>query len=231
MFASGPATRIFRHSWRQVKVSIEAPSCSYAAGGATLVFLGAGASCITFRHSSDSSDRLDRTAAPHSVKIRNLTLVTTSETHCDAADLHQFDTEYPTGYTELERFLQALEYHRSLLFDYTRRWELEDAAHTSASASNGATPTNSSTTAWPRHVPDARDVPALETDLKFCEASPSYRGNRRTCQNLQFRLASFYVAQTHDHEAQRKGYRIVKRLAEHGHPDGMCLYGAFATAA
>lgn len=132
-----------------------------------------------------------------------------STSKCDA-HLHEFDEQHPTGYTETERFLQCLEYHRSLLFDYSRRWDIEDP--------NGSS-------VWPRNIPQADEIPALELDLKFCKMSPNYRNNRNVCQNQQFRIAAYYVTQKDDTELQMRGYKLVKDLAEHGHPDGMCLYG------
>ena len=115
--------------------------------------------------------------------------------------MHRFEARYPTGYTEPERFAQALEYHRSLLFDYLRRWEMgmnhhqpteqprsrhhhqqsrhhPDRANSIFEAENHSPNNNDSagsniessvsSTAWPRHVPNACDVPALEYDLKYC---------------------------------------------------------------
>jgi TPR repeat protein len=250
--------------------------------------------------------------------------------HDDDQDGGDYDAGYPAGYSEPERFARALEYHRALLFDYTRRWERSAAAAAASatvqhlppprhqqhrnntngsdsSGSNGkqpppgeesaaadsdkgagaamdaASPGGSaaeseagsparppaSSTAWPRHVPDAADVPALEFDLRFClrsvrnrpprPSNPSpaalsshpYRSGaaaatsassspssssaapaaapdpRRLCQDLRFRIASFYLAQAADPERQREGHRAVRSLAEEGHPDGMCLYGAW----
>lgn len=129
--------------------------------------------------------------------------------------LHDFDEENPSGYTEEERFDQCLEYHRALIFDYSRRWRDD----------------SSSSTAWPRNIPSASEIPALEMDLRFCRSSPNYRNNTPTCQNQQFRIASYYLTQTLSEEDQMVGYRLVKDLAEHGHADGMCLYGMSAFVA
>jgi hypothetical protein len=227
--------------------------------------------------------------------------------------LHRFEARYPTGYAEPERFAQALEYHRSLLFDYLRRWEMGTnhhqpteqprsrnhhhhppqpnrqrplPAHSAATGeveNHGASNSGSaesniesslSSTAWPRHVPNACDVPALEFDLKYClkqrrrrrrrdgntDAGPdvsasakssnsdgnnnhhqmaasSPTGNPRegrpdapavlsdVCQNVQFRVATYYLSREGHNDDLRRGLRIVKELAEQGHPDGMCLYG------
>jgi len=126
--------------------------------------------------------------------------------------LHEFDQEqYPDGRKEPDRFFQSLDYHRSLLFDYRRRWQ-EDSDDVAAEVQ------------WPRHIPEADLIRGLEIDWLFCQASPNYRGNRQTCQDQQFRIASYYLLNQNDPAEKRKGAKLVKDLAEHGHPDGMCLY-------
>ena len=63
-------------------------------------------------------------------------------------------------------------------------------------------------------------------DYRFCKRSPNYRDKDRSCQDLQFRIGAYYVTAFKDNqELQMKGYRMIKELAEHGHPDGMCYYG------
>jgi hypothetical protein len=121
---------------------------------------------------------------------------------------------FPTGRTEVERFIQTLEYNRCLLPDYVRRWETMDES---------LRPEQN--IAWPRVIPSAWEIPALELDLKFCQKSLSYRENVSACRNLQFRIGSYYVMRTENRESQQKGYKMIKELAENGHPDGMCLYG------
>jgi len=152
-----------------------------------------------------------------------------------------------TGYTEEERFYQCLDYHRSLLFDYYRRWggpsdmdeddQKQDApaeTETTSSSSSSVALNRQKTTklkhsAWPRRVPTADEINALETDLKFClRDSHNYKDHSSSCPNLQFRIASYYVAQD-DPVSQRKGFKQIKELAEQGHPDGMCYYGAFCS--
>lgn len=125
--------------------------------------------------------------------------------------LEDDDQQVPTGYTESDRFRDCLEYHRSLLPDYTRRWVPTDVKKPGR-------------TTWPKNVPSKDEVKDLETDFSFCQRSPRYRNNDRTCQNLQFRIASYYL-QEENPEHQQLGYKLVKQLAESGHPDGMCLYG------
>jgi len=133
------------------------------------------------------------------------------------------DDERATGYTETERFLQCLDYHRALLFDYTRRWEGEDVDDPLYKEDTTNAP-KVPPIVWPRNVPTTDEIPALELDLQFCLWSPGYRDNQRTCQNQAFRIASYYLSLKDNPDAQHKGYFIVKDLAHHGHPDGMCLY-------
>ncbi|EEC50531.1 predicted protein [Phaeodactylum tricornutum CCAP 1055/1] len=121
--------------------------------------------------------------------------------------------QYPSGYTESDRFHQCLEYHRYLLSDYIRRWQGAEAELTSDSIS------------WPRKVPTADEIASLELDLCFCLKSPAYENHLRSCQDKQFRIASFYLSEQTNKQHQLKGYKMVKELAEHGHPDGMCFYG------
>jgi len=68
-----------------------------------------------------------------------------------------------------------------------------------------------------------KDIKGLEIDLGYCERSPDYRSH--PCQDIKFRVAAFYVQQKGNHKLQQKGFKMIKELAEHGHPDGMCLYG------
>ena len=118
------------------------------------------------------------------------------------------EDDYETGYTEAERFFHSLEYHRALLPDYERRW----LHH------HNDRPTDR----WPRHVPKSSEITALELDLKFCER---HAADEKRCRDLKFRIASFYVFRTPDKQLQRKGFKMLKELAEQGHADGMCLYG------
>jgi hypothetical protein len=122
---------------------------------------------------------------------------------------------FPTGHTEVERFIETLEYNRCLLPDYVRRWETGD--DTLRAVENTIT--------WPPAIPSAKDIPALELDLKFCQKNPRHAKNSSACHKQQFRIGSYYVMQKESPEGQFKGYKIIKELAEQGHPDGMCLYG------
>ncbi|CAB9502652.1 Sel1 domain protein repeat-containing protein [Seminavis robusta] len=73
---------------------------------------------------------------------------------------------------------------------------------------------------WPNNIPQARDVSALETDLQNYLKG----GDTKMRQDLEFRLASYYLFEETSLEKQRKGFQIVIKLAVAGHPDGLCLY-------
>jgi hypothetical protein len=141
------------------------------------------------------------------------------------------DHVFPTGHTETDRFFHALDYHRQLLPDYIHRWDDQESHQLS---STSATPNDEvvfDTLTWPRNVPQAYEIPALELDLQFCKRSPTYRQKpTNACHNAQFRLAAFYLINSeNDPVKQRKGFDLVKELAEWGHPDGMCLFGALSS--
>jgi hypothetical protein len=146
---------------------------------------------------------------------RRVVIVSTINTTLCDAQLDELDEGQSSGHSERERFLNGLMYHRSLLFDYVRRWN--DSTQSPNSKIDNSI-------SWPRNVPTTDEVPALELDLRFCRMSPRYRNNDATCQNLQFRIASYYVTQEKDLERQQYGYQLLKDVAFHGHPDAMCLY-------
>lgn len=173
-----------------------------------LMFLAAGALAVA----SLETNTQNKTISVQSNWVRHSLR---NNTQCDA-QLHDFDDDLPSGYSERDRFFNTLEYHRSLLFDYARRWN-DKTQSLNSKIHNSVT--------WPRNIPSAHEIPALELDLRFCLMSPNYRNNIATCQNLQFRIASFYVAQENDPNIQRRGFQLLKEVADHGHPDGMCLYG------
>jgi hypothetical protein len=150
----------------------------------------------------------------------------------------EFDDE--SGYTEAERFYQCLDYHRSLLSDYTRRWSPKlTSDRPLAGASGGAVAgafrldglnsENSNAAQWPRNIPLAHEVSALECDLRYCQRGSKSSGgddcpSQRLCQDAKFRIAAFYVAQSQS-ESQKLGFQMLKELAESNHADGMCYYG------
>lgn len=135
-----------------------------------------------------------------------------------------------SGYTEAERFSQCLEYHRSLLFDYHRRWGQADTLDETKNE-QGDNPSKKKTSgtnhnSWPRRIPTDSEITALENDLTFCLRDPNLKENSESCHNLQFRIAAYYLAQD-DPFAQRTGFKKIKLLAEQGHPDAMCYYGEY----
>jgi TPR repeat protein len=114
-----------------------------------------------------------------------------------------YDPSLP--YPEAEEFSQCLQFYRQQLSWYRREWSSKSPNPISAN--------------WPRNIPGEDEISALELDLKFCLRNPT-----SSCQNMQFRIASFYL-QCNDPKLQYRGYKLVKELAERGDPDGMCLYG------
>jgi hypothetical protein len=147
----------------------------------------------------------------NSLSWENILRVEVNTSSCDPVER---EIVFPTGHTEVERFIQTLEYNRCLLPDYVRRWETSDDATRSVD-----------NITWPRAIPSAWEIPALELDLKFCQKGPSYAKKASACHKHKFRIGSYYVMQKESPEGQRKGYKMIKELAEQGHPDGMCLYG------
>ena len=147
--------------------------------------------------------------------MANSPLNTALPAKCEEYEVYEDD--YDTGYSEAERFFHSLEYHRSLLPDYERRWLQTDGT---------LVPLKRQEEKWPRNTPRAPEIPSLELDLKFCLRSLEFQDNIQKCQDLQFKIASFCILQE-DEATQRRGVKILKDLSEKGHPDGMCLYGAF----
>lgn len=138
-----------------------------------------------------------------------------TKTSCDG--LLEVETVFPETFNESDRFFQVLEYHRTLLPDYTNRW-------------GNAPPPPPGENTWPRKIPATADIPALEMDYKFCKRQHQANNDQsetRACQDLQFRIGTYYVTtfQNQNHSKQMIGYRMIKDLAERGHPDGMCYYG------
>lgn len=115
-------------------------------------------------------------------------------------------------YSEVDAFQQCLAFHRSLLSEYNHRWDYQTSK----------TPTS---TGWPRNIPSIDDVPALEMDLVYCNRSPKSKNVKTYRDDLQFRIAACYITETDDEVLQKKGFQLIKDLAERGHADGMCYYG------
>eukprot|EP00563_Minutocellus_polymorphus_P006485 CAMPEP_0181033294 /NCGR_PEP_ID=MMETSP1070-20121207/7181_1 /TAXON_ID=265543 /ORGANISM="Minutocellus polymorphus, Strain NH13" /LENGTH=381 /DNA_ID=CAMNT_0023110713 /DNA_START=171 /DNA_END=1316 /DNA_ORIENTATION=- len=114
---------------------------------------------------------------------------------------------------EPARFGRCLAYHRALRTQYASRWDW---------ANEGS---RLPTTSWPTSIPEEEDVAGLTADLRYCRRSPNYRNDEDYCDALRFRIGSYWLLHGPDVEGQKKGLRIIRDLAERGHPDGMVLYG------
>lgn len=113
---------------------------------------------------------------------------------------------------EPARFARCLAYHRALRTQYASRWDW---------ANEGS---RLPTTSWPTTIPEDDDVPGLTADLRYCRRSPNYRNDEDYCDALRFRIGSYWLLHGPDVEGQKKGLKIIRDLAERGHPDGMVLY-------
>lgn len=115
------------------------------------------------------------------------------------------------GYSHLSEeeatFLNTMAVYRRWLNDIKKQWAI-------------SSPPNEK---FPSNIPNAKDISALEMDLQMYQKGD--QGNSRLCQDLEFRIASYYIFRAESLEEQRKGFNIVKKLAVAGHPDGICLYG------
>ena len=114
---------------------------------------------------------------------------------------------------EPARFARCLAYHRALRTQYASRWDW---------ANEGS---RLPTTSWPTTIPEEDDVAGLTADLRYCRRSPNYRNDEDYCDALRFRIGSYWLLHGPDVEGQKKGLKIIRDLAERGHPDGMVLYG------
>jgi hypothetical protein len=186
--------------------------------GATVVGVGVGVALSTLYSASTPLQQEEHPGKRQHCQIRrnrssweDMIRVGVNTSSCDPVER---EIVFPTGHTEVERFIQTLEYNRCLLPDYVRRWETGDG-----------TPKSAENTTWPRVIPSASEIPALELDLKFCLKSRSYAEKVSACHKHKFRIGSYYVMQKGSQKGQLKGYKMIKELAEQGHPDGMCLYG------
>mmetsp|Transcript_6975 Transcript_6975/g.12526 ORF Transcript_6975/g.12526 Transcript_6975/m.12526 type:complete len:438 (-) Transcript_6975:253-1566(-) len=117
--------------------------------------------------------------------------------------------------SEQDRYHDTLKYHQEQLKDYQFRWSWENPESRKIP-----------TVSWPTEkiIPDPEDVPALMTDLKFCDRSPSRRDDGAYCNLLRFRLATHLIMQNDENE-KKKGLKWIKEMAENGYPDAMCSYG------
>lgn len=134
------------------------------------------------------------------------------KTFCESAvqELHHKDDDAEEGEVineEEEQFLDTLALYRRWLADIKKQWEISSPASTQ----------------WPTNIPQKNDISALEMDLQLYLKGG--QADTRRCQDLQFRIASYYLFREKSLEQQKKGFNMVKELAVVGHPDGLCLYG------
>jgi TPR repeat protein len=156
---------------------------------------------------SASSDRNSQRLTNTDISVSEIAAAGASLASCDSEHA-LFDDSRP--YPEPEEFRQCLEYYRQQLPWYRKQW------------SKSQNPISAN---WPRNIPAEDDISGLEFDLTFCTRNPSSKnGVNPKCQDLQFRIASFYI-QSQYPKQQYRGYKLVKELAEQGYADGMCLYG------
>lgn len=113
---------------------------------------------------------------------------------------------------EPARYSRCLAYHKALHHQYKHRWNWENEG------------SRLPTTSWPTNIPDDDDVQPLAADLRYCRRSPNYRNDEDYCDALRFRIGSYWLLQSNE-EAQKRGLKVIRDLAERGHPDGMCMYG------
>ena len=134
---------------------------------------------------------------------------------CEAAvkaapDGESHHTQEETGMTlEEEDFLDTLGLYQRWLKEIKKQWAISSP----------------SSIKWPNNIPQKSDVSALEMDLQMYLKGD--QADTRLCQDLEFRIASYYLFREDSIEQQRKGFNIVKKLAVNGHADGLCLYGMF----
>jgi hypothetical protein len=153
---------------------------------------------------------------PRRFRVGLWPVVAMANTNCEAAVVE--DTTTTTNHDneqveaideEEELFLDTLAMYRRWLKEIKKQWAISSPESMK----------------WPRNIPQKIDISALETDLKGF-----YKGNEestRKCQDLEFRIASYYLFREESVEQQKKGFHIIKKLAVNGHLDGLCLYGKY----
>mmetsp|Transcript_270 Transcript_270/g.476 ORF Transcript_270/g.476 Transcript_270/m.476 type:complete len:221 (+) Transcript_270:91-753(+) len=121
--------------------------------------------------------------------------------------------------TEEERFERVLAYHRSKIETYRSDWEYK-----AGSSSSVSTATKTPSRTWPDGIPSNGDLSYLLEDLKYCVRSPNFRSDKEYCHKLSFKVAAALLQQFEE-ETQKKGFDLLKSLAEIGYPDAMAFYG------
>jgi len=118
-----------------------------------------------------------------------------------------------TSCDEEERnFDQTLKHHKNQFEHYKNKWDWHNA--------NSRLPTVS----WPTNIPDDDFISGLKVDFQYCKRRKNDAdSNEKYCQDIQFRIASYMLLE-HDEEVQREALVMIRKLAETGHPEGICAY-------
>lgn len=130
--------------------------------------------------------------------------------HCEKNDA----TDYGD---EAQRFERALAHHLAHISSYRRKWEYSEN-------STATTATKTPSRSWPDNVPSNDELSMLLHEVKYCNRSPNFRSDKEYCSRLSFRVASALVTQFDDVN-QKRGFEILRNLAEKGYPDAMVYYG------
>jgi hypothetical protein len=123
---------------------------------------------------------------------------------------------------EHERFFAKLDYHRNNLVDYEREWDQKHVYE------------------WPHNLPCAKEIAALQLDLRYCRnqyqiqkqqqqsQSQQQQSQQQYCQDLQFRIAAYFL-EKESTKLQAYGFGLLQELVDLEHADAMCLYGTYRT--
>lgn len=186
-----------------------------------LMLLAAGATCVTAgiyvtNPSSEggtrgSSHRKCRNDGDHQSTYYRLVNSSFFRPHCKITACeagHHDEEEGEARSPEEERFLDTLALYRRWILDIKNQWDISKPASIK----------------WPNNIPDSSEISALEMDLKMYLKNRNNQEDKRNVQDLEFRIASYYLFREQSKESQKKGFYMVKKLAVEGHPDGLCLY-------
>ena len=84
---------------------------------------------------------------------------------------HRALCEKAISETESQRFERALAHHRSKISSYREKWEYR-------ADSSATTSTKTPSRSWPDDVPSNDDLPFLLEDVKYCNRSPNFKGDK-----------------------------------------------------
>jgi TPR repeat protein len=118
-----------------------------------------------------------------------------------------------TSCDEEERnFDQTLKHHKNQFEHYRKKWDWSNVT------------SRLPTVSWPTNIPDEKYFSSLNVDLHYCKRRTNDADSNETyCQDIQFRIASFMLLE-HEGEVQKEALIMIRKLAETGHPDGICAY-------